>query len=234
MNITRSDCLPRMIDFAEIKSKLKTIQNIASENAWVQELGYIPFEGLEESCNGCPDNQSLFYYIKNKYQIDVAVETGTHKAATTLFLSTYFKEVHSVELSQEFYNESKHKLRNVNNATLYLDSSQNVLEKILPNLKDKKIFFYLDAHGHSYWPLLDELSIISKTHKDNCVIVIDDCLVPGRSDITFDMWNGIPCCYDFFRENLEKVFTEYTYHYVIPEKVNRRARFMAIPKVWAS
>ena len=103
--------LPKMIDFSEIKSRLKTIQTIDQENSWIKDLGYIPFEELEKSCNGCPDNQSLFYYIKNKYQIDVAVETGTNEGSTTLYFSTYFKEVHSVELLEEFYNRSKNRLQ---------------------------------------------------------------------------------------------------------------------------
>jgi hypothetical protein len=102
----------------------------------------------------------------------------------------------------------------------------------LPHLKDRRLLFYLDAHWYEYWPLLDEIKIISKSHKDQCILVVDDCQVPGRSDIDYDEYKGIPCSYEYVKEALDDCFTKYDYHYLIPRDPNRRAKLVAIPKNW--
>jgi hypothetical protein len=115
---------------------------------------------------------------------------------------------------------------------LHLGSSEMVLSELLPTLTDKRILFYLDAHWGKFWPLLDELVEIGKTHRDNCIIVIDDIKVPGRPDILYDAFEGHESSLAYVLDNLNLVFTDYTYHYIIPKDIRSRAKFVAIPKTW--
>lgn len=225
---------PEMIDFAKTKPLFKENTKTDENNSWVCELGYIPFEDVKKGFNASPELCSFFHFIKRYYQIDTAVETGTYKASTTIYLSAYFKKVHTIEFYTPNYNEAVENLKNCNNVQIHLGSSQNILKKILPELQNEPVFFYLDAHGNNYWPLLEELKEISKSHKDNCIIVIDDCLVPGRPDIPYDSYGINECSYNYFKEELKNVFTEYSCHYLIPEDVNKRAKFMAVPVKWRS
>ena len=104
-----------------------------------------------------------------------------------------------------------------------MGSSVVELEKLLPSLIGKRIFFYLDAHWEKYWPLRDELEEISRTHKDNCVIFIDDVLVPGYAEVNYDLYKGAALSFDYIKDKVEKVFTDYTVHYVINGEWSTRA-----------
>src|SRR5580693_5258798 len=126
--------------------------------------------------------------LQKRYNLNGAVETGTFFGATTIFFSLFFDEVYTIEGKEKFYNDSRERLKNHPNIRCCLGSSEQVLKNILPSLEDKRLLFYLDAHsyyleaeqgGFHYWPLLEELEEISKTHKDNCIIVVDDCMVPN-------------------------------------------------------
>jgi SAM-dependent methyltransferase len=182
--------------------------------------------------NGAPDMGKLVQILKSEFQIDVAIETGTFLAGTTHFLSASFDEVHTIEVLNEHYDFAKESLKFCQNVHCYLGSSEKILHEILPILMNKKIFFYLDAHWGSYWPLLDELEEISKTHRDRCIIMIDDFKVPGRPDIGFDSYSGGECSYPYIREKLSRIFSSYDYYYVIPVRPENRAKFLAIPKSW--
>jgi len=90
--------------------------------------------------------------------------------------------------------------------------------------------FYLDAHWEDYWPLRDEIIEIGKTHYDNCVIVIDDCKVPGRHDIPFDQYKGKECSFEYIQDLLRFVFSGYEIDYLIPANVQNRAKLVIMPK----
>jgi hypothetical protein len=49
--------------------------------------------------------------------------------------------------------------------------------------------FYLDAHWYDYWPLCDEIRLISN-HLHEAIIIIDDFEVPGRNDCSFDVYKS--------------------------------------------
>ncbi|MBS0624980.1 MAG: hypothetical protein JSS32_02910 [Verrucomicrobia bacterium] len=235
--------LPTMIDFGKIKPKFKKNPNGDEADAWIYDMGFIPFQSEGAGApmansmiafTSAPELGAFFYLIKRKYNLDIAVETGTHIGHTARFLSLYFDQVYSVEFMPEFYQEATKNLRDCANVKLHLGSSDTFLDNLLPTLKEKRLFCYLDAHGYDYWPLLNEIYAIGKTHKDNCVIAIDDFKVPGRPEIKYDYYNNQSCSFEYIEEALKSAFTEYDYHYVIPWNVNTRAKFLAIPKKWKS
>ena len=182
--------------------------------------------------NSAPEIGTFIESLGRDYGIDVAIETGTCQGGTTRFLSSCFKDVHTVEISNEFFQNAKSQLKDCPNVQCHLGSSDQILHDILPALKEKRAIFYLDAHWNQYWPLLDELEEIGKTHKDNCIIVIDDFKVPGRKDIGYDRYDPHECCYRYIKQKLDHVFSSYDYYYVIPKNIASRAKFVAIPKQW--
>jgi hypothetical protein len=214
--------LSRIIDLSKLTPSYNAYDDLDQE-AYL--LGFYAF-------NTAPDLASVFMYFKKKYNIDVGIETGTFYGSTTACLSLIFDQVHTIEISNYQYNAAKRRLQNLQNVECHLGSSEHVLQQILPTLIDNRIIFYLDAHWNAYWPLLDELETISKTHKDNCIIVIDDFKVPGRNDIAYDALGSDECSYEYIKEKLSKVYSGYTYHYLIPKNSFCRAKFIAIPNKW--
>jgi hypothetical protein len=184
--------LPQTIDY----SKLRPCCDAESE-FWV--TGQYAF-------NSAPEVGSFLTYLKALYQIDIAVETGTFKGNTTAYLALLFSEVYTIEVLGSTYQSSSNKLKIFPNVQCLLGSSDVVLKDLLPRLKGRPVLFYLDAHWNEWWPLREEIREIGKTHRDNCVIVIDDIKVPKRPDIVFDV------------------------HYVIPAKLNSRAKLVILPR----
>jgi len=183
--------------------------------------------------NYAPELIPYFFYLKNQFQLSAAVETGTWKAETTKCLAFLFDQVHTIELQASFFTDACETLSNDLNTHVHFGNSAEVLQKILPELSSSRTLFYLDAHWFSYWPLLDELNAIATTHKDNCIIVIDDVKVPGRSDIPYDVYHEIDeCSYKYVEEALALIYSSYEYFYVIPNSVYSRAKLVIIPSSW--
>lgn len=190
-----------------------------------------------EEVTTCPFNCALemstfFMYLKDEFQIKTVIETGTFKGNTTAFFGSVFNTVHTIEVDPIFYSESLAFLEPYSNIICHLGSSPVVLKEILPSLANERVLFYLDAHWLADWPLMNELKQISKTHKNNCIIVVDDFKVPGRSDIPYDTHDNNDYSYEYIKRNLDRVFTEYSIHYLIPRNVASRAKFVAMPKKW--
>ncbi len=211
--------LPLVIDF-------KTFQapNVHCDRKNMRDIAPSAFSSSAEI-------GSFFDYIKHLYSINTVVETGTYFGATTLWFSYLFDSVHTIELLENYYTSALCTLEERSNVSLHLGSSEIVLSDILPQMQETSLVFYLDAHWYSYWPLLNELEEISKTHRDNCIIIVNDIKVPGREDIPYDSYNGFECSYEYIKPQLDKIFSEYSIHYLIPEDVHCRAKLIAIPKL---
>lgn len=180
--------------------------------------------------NGAPEIGVFLAYLKAHYQIDTMVETGTYRGGTTLFFSFLFDEVHTIEIVEETYKNAKEFLSAYPNIHCHLGSSEETLKELLPTLQDRPVLFYLDAHWYDHWPLLQELEEISKTHRDNCIIVIDDFKVPHLKHIGYDAYGEHECSLEYIEKKLDLVFSDYTYHYIIPTFPRARAKFVAVPK----
>jgi len=120
--------------------------------------------------------------LKSVFPLDIFVETGTFEGDTIENVKNLFSEIHTVELSKEYYNKSKKRFQSEKTIHLYLDSSEKFLKKIHPILKNKSVLYWLDAHWcvadktagvESQCPLLEELASI-KSLNNKSVIIIDD------------------------------------------------------------
>lgn len=121
---------------------------------------------------------------KNKIA-NIFVETGTFKGQTILNINSYFKELHSVDISEKAYNYAKERCEHLNNVHFYNEDSPNFLKKIIQI--NESIWFFLDAHYFNYpdkkfqylisnkneMPLIEELKTLKNRQFDD-LIIIDD------------------------------------------------------------
>lgn len=86
--------------------------------------------------------------IKDDYQLDIFVETGTWLGDGVLTVLPFqFKEYHTIELLKDMYRKSLLRLYGHDNVFLYRGASSDYLPIILKNIdKNDRIFFWLDAH----------------------------------------------------------------------------------------
>lgn len=162
--------------------------------------------------------KELINLIK-KYKIDTIIETGTYKGWSTNILAQEVKQVITIEINKDFLEEAK--INNINNKNIlfYNGSSDKILEEILPNLKKKKILFFLDAHWHEYWPILDELTIIEKSGIKP-VIIIHDFFVPdesGNAKFGFDRYKEQNLDYNYVKNHIEQIYKQDYNHYCLQD-----------------
>ena len=120
-------------------------------------------------------------YLASKYQLRVAVETGTRRGYTARQLARTFDRVTTIEHNAELAPEIDHTLRKDANVTvLFSDSAQALLAQVFPALNEPALF-YLDAHtGAEVDTLSNELRALAEfAHRDRSVLVIHDFMVPG-------------------------------------------------------
>lgn len=199
------------------------------EDPFDQPLDYNVWK---DAFNHAPELAPFFIQVQKDLKIATAIETGTWKAHTTKFFAFVFNHVDTIEIQPSVFQKAISNLSQFSNIQCHLGSSEVVLSQILPSYADQPLLFYLDAHWLEKWPLLDELDAISRTHRDNCVIVIDDFKVPGRSEFPYDAYANHECSFEHVKEKLRKVFSEYDSYYLLPKHKASRAKFVALPKKW--
>lgn len=201
--------LPEVIDFSKLTHT--KCDNLDPE---LFKIGALAF-------NEAPEILSIINYFKNKLNITVAIETGIFEGCTTIALSHCFDHVFGIEISSEFITKTRNNFlqsgNSLTNVSLEEGSSPTVLEKILPQLQEKTIFFYLDSHWNDYWPILDELKIIARTHKNQCVLMIDDFLIPGFPEIKACEYKGVILSKEYIADGIREVFTNPQFHYIVPK-----------------
>ena len=145
--------------------------------------------------------------LKQKWNIKLAIETGTNYGFTTLELARMFDRVISMDTQAEYVTHARLYLERENvhhKAAILNRSSTVVLEKLDPSA-DHPILFYLDAHWESYCPLLDEIRLAGKiTPKP--IIVIHDFLVPNRPELGYDTYNGQPFTLEWVTPALDECY----------------------------
>ena len=138
---------------------------------------------------------SLLYQYQDKIpnlnEINFAIETGTHDARTSIFLSEHFDVAFTVELFPDrnpydgrSYRESYEQLaEKYGNLTFLEGNSAEVLKSVLEELPDERFFILLDAHSMLEGPLREELGAIKEaSNRNDHVILIDDCRDLGQGN----------------------------------------------------
>ncbi len=134
----------------------------------------------------CDIPKNFVLTLKEKYNIDNFIETGTYIGDTSLWASNHFKKVITIEAFETYYNESLQRFQNENKDNIYLYkgvsyeilSDTNKLE--IDYLNDSTIF-WLDAHwsGQDTYgddmvhPLLNELTLIKNSNVEHFIFMDD-------------------------------------------------------------
>jgi len=153
-------------------------------NIWVTKILYIKW-----LLNGKPAPSPHIYAKKvvieyaEKYNVHTLVETGTYRGDMVYGTKNIFKQIYSVELSEELCQRAQNRFRNNNHISVNCGDSSQVLSKILPQIKEPCLF-WLDAH-YSGWitaqigggiesPIFEELRQIFNSDIKCDVILMDD------------------------------------------------------------
>jgi hypothetical protein len=126
--------------------------------------------------------------IVDEFHPDIFIETGTYDGLTAKTASSYFKQVHTVELHTDLYKKAQLFLKDTHNATVYCGGSPAMINRIAPTF-DGHILFWLDAHysgentamsnenpydSQAITPICQELRAIKESNLKLCTIMIDD------------------------------------------------------------
>lgn len=158
-----------------------------------------------------------FKHIIESNKIDTIIETGTYLGSTTLWLSQWAEQVHTIEVKQEHFNQAKEVLKDCKNVSMYFGNSADKLKEVLLKIAPikeadkekfiqyKKVFLFLDAHWEDYNPLLKELDVISQFYIQP-FIAIHDFKVPNHPELGFDSYKGQDYDFDWIKEGIEKIY----------------------------
>jgi hypothetical protein len=143
--------------------------------------------------------QEVVKRYARKFGLDVLVETGTFHGEMVAASLSYFREIYSVELSQELYQAQSRRFAGYGHVHLFQGDSAVVLRELLPKL-NRSPLIWLDAHycgdstarGESDTPIVKELEAILEQEQIDPVILIDDARL-------FDGTNAYPTL-EFVRE----------------------------------
>lgn len=167
-------------------------------------VDYYRFPELRKSWdgpfNGQTFRQQIFRDLIDTIGFSAIVETGTFRGTTTEYLQkSSGLPVHTAELHPRFYGYVRRRFLANPNVITYHKDSRSFLRRLLqdPIFRQKKVFYYLDAHWGEDLPLLEELQIIF----ENCaqaVVMIDDFEVPFDGGYAYDNYgDGKSLCFEY-------------------------------------
>ena len=102
---------------------------------------------------------------KQKFELNIFVETGTFLGDTIFYFKNKFEELYSIELSEDLANRAKQRFINDKNITIIQGDSANVLSSLLQSLNERALF-WLDGHYSSEFYYNGEYIITAKSDKN--------------------------------------------------------------------
>lgn len=160
--------------------------------------------------------------LKERYNLQDFIETGTYYGNTAIWASHHFENVVTIEYSKEIYDRTFNKYGTLSNVKFVLGDSRVVLTTLVPQLT-RPALFWLDAHwsGSETFGKDDECPLIGEIHAINAgkcapFIFIDDArlfLSPPPRPHRIEQWPSI----DEVVEALK--CGNHTYYIVIVEDV---------------
>lgn len=160
--------------------------------------------------------EELVLLIKNNFNIKNFVETGTYTGKTSVWASTYFDKVITIENSHEIYNKTSSQYNNIKNIEFKFGDSRLILKNIIGEL-DNTAIFWLDSHwcgGSTFGendqcPLIEEINSINNSKFDQ-FILIDDAryfLSPPQQPYNIEQWPSIDEIILALRSNNHQCYT---------------------------
>ncbi len=133
-------------------------------------------------------SEAFFSTLKNLFEPDIFIETGTFNGGTTENAAPFFSQIHTVELNNNLFNTSRRILSRFNHVSVYQGRSLELFETLLPTLSGKTVF-WLDAHysgpgtslsyenensAEAVTAIREELKTIKNKFIGEAIILIDD------------------------------------------------------------
>lgn len=124
----------------------------------------------------------LVDFFVEQLATEIFVETGTYEGESIAIAADRIGECHSVELSEKYFEAAQRRFADRPNVRLSLGESPDFLRRLAPQLKGRRVFYWLDAHWcvaegtageDSQSPLLEEIDAIGSAGAQS-VICIDD------------------------------------------------------------
>jgi hypothetical protein len=127
----------------------------------------IPFHGQRSRIE-------IFDEIRNYYQPEAIIETGTHVGNTCAFFAETGLETVSIESDPILFAVAHLRLQDRPNVRLIFGESGSVMAAGSPiEHAERRLFIYLDAHWQESLPLRAEIEAVARNYP-NAVVMIDD------------------------------------------------------------
>jgi hypothetical protein len=161
----------------------------------------------------------LVEQLKQVLPLSVFVETGTFEGEAVNNVICLFEEIHTIELSEEYYLKASRRFQGQSLVKVYHNRSERLLQTLCPLVKDKSVLYWLDAHWcvadstagyHSQCPLLQELNAIQALNAQS-IILIDDArlfLCPPPKPHEISQWPD-------FNAVIKKLFSLSSVHQIM-------------------
>jgi len=131
----------------------------------------------------------LAEYMRDEYNLNTFVETGTYVGRTALWASSRFKMVYTIESDSDIYFRAQKVLGGIRNVKLFMGLSQDMLP-IVMNMFTGLALVWLDAHwskdlGYEKFPevicpVLQEIEAFSKDPRRHVILIDDLRLFSGK------------------------------------------------------
>lgn len=179
-NLTRWISIPAL---RHLKRRVGTLEILVEHLLVDAEYSPEPTKAF----NGQSGRQAIFAAITGKIEFESIVETGTYLGSTTGWMRHVTAlPVYTCEINRHFHLMARRRLSKVEGINFECETSEDFLSQLADSpLREKKVFFYLDAHWYESLPLFEELKIISMNWQ-NFVVMVDDFEVPGDKGYGYD------------------------------------------------
>ncbi len=167
----------------------------------------------DQPFNGDTFVQKTFLWLKQKYNLKTAVETGSAVFGTTIWLGEHFEKVHTIEINESYRNYGLGLIAGKKHIHSHIGDSGDLMKGIARECGNDTIFF-LDAHWGNHCPLKKELRAIGSV-SITPVIVIHDFKVPNEPKLGFDMINDQPFSLKWLKHDFDYIYGDgcWAYHY---------------------
>jgi hypothetical protein len=191
----------------------------------MSEFNLMPFQDLP--FNGDFQTETEFLKLRDKFNIKIAIETGSCLFTTSKWFSDNFEKVYTFEINTSFYNHGIQKVGEKNNIKHFNCDSVDGLKMISSEVTENAIFF-LDAHWGENCPLLKEIEEISNFRIDPIIAIHD--FKTDNPDLGFDVYDNKHFDLNFINESLTKVYPNgYDYYYNTEASGARRGLIYILP-----
>lgn len=139
--------------------------------------------------------EEKFLGIRDEFNLDTIIETGTYHGVSTAWFSKHFKDVYTIESQAAHFDEAFKRIGHIDNINMKLGDSPQFLKEILTSIDDSKTIIFLDAHWYTN-PVLAELDAIKESGKLP-ILAIHDFMVPGHPELGYDAYSDQNIVYNW-------------------------------------